>query len=99
MSGETRGFLKRFWKAAPAQASAAPTASAATMRGVRTCRTSASTFVASPLSPPAIADQSARITSPAPTGKRPTEKLHSRIATRAALAVTKTRVALFIGPL
>ena len=68
------------------------------MRGVRTCSTRASTLGAMPLSLPEMNDQSARSTSDAGTGKRPTEKLHSTIAASAATAIVQTRAALLMEP-
>ena len=44
MSGDTRGFLNIPWYAVPAAASAAPTSSAASTRGPRTCMTTVSTL-------------------------------------------------------
>ena len=44
MSGDTSGLRNMPWYAVPAAASAAPTISAASTRGPRTCSTTVSTF-------------------------------------------------------
>ena len=68
MSGDTSGLRNIPWYAVPAAASAAPTSSAASTRGPRTCSTTVSTLAGSALGPPvSFAPKSVKI-SPSETG-------------------------------
>src|SRR3954453_19588695 len=60
MSGETSGLRNRPWKAAPAEASAEPTSTAAATRGPLICHTTASTAGGRPDGLPVTLAQSTR---------------------------------------
>ena len=68
MSGETSGLRNRPWNAVPATASAAPTSTAASTRGPRTCRITFSTAGETPDARPVNLANSTSNTSPRPTG-------------------------------
>ena len=69
ISGETSGLRNRPWNAVPATASAAPTSTAASTRGPRTCQITFSTAGGTSARwPVSFADEDAEADRQAPTG-------------------------------
>ena len=89
MSGDTSGLRNSPWNAVPATASAAPTRTAATTRGPRTCRMTLSATGETPDGAPVSLAPSRLNSSPSETGYRPTVKASSKPASKTVSAIAK----------